>query len=82
MAAAAATAPGAVGSSVAGGFAHPRGDVLPAWMVSAMSACAWTMATMRTVSTDIPSPGIMCQVVLMQPLGPSPLSERKRDAVI
>ena len=32
-------------------------DVLPTWMVRrSLCACAWTTATMRTVSTDLPAP--------------------------
>jgi hypothetical protein len=56
--AAAATALCAVGSSFAGVFAPPRGDVLLAWMVTQpLCACAWTTATMRTLCTDLPPPG-------------------------
>ncbi len=56
--AATATALCTVGSSFAGMFAPPRGDVLLAWMVMPpLCACAWTTATMPTFSTDPPSPG-------------------------
>ena len=42
----------------AGVFAPPRGDLLLTWMVThPLCACAWTTATMRTLSTDLPSPG-------------------------
>ena len=40
--------------------AHPplmQSDVLPTWMVRrSLCACAWTTATMRTFSTDLPAP--------------------------
>jgi hypothetical protein len=58
VAAATATALCTVVSSFAGVFTPPRGDVLLAWMVmQPLCACAWTTATMRTFSTDLPSPG-------------------------
>jgi len=58
MEAATATALCAVGSSFASVFAPPRGDLLLTWMVTQpLCACAWTTATMRTLSTDLPSPG-------------------------
>src|SRR5215510_8701760 len=40
--------------------AHPpltQSDVLPTWMVrQSLCSCAWTTATMRTCSTDLPAP--------------------------
>jgi hypothetical protein len=58
MEAATAKALCAVGSSFAGVFAPPRGDLLLTWMVTQpLCACAWTTATMRTLFTDLPSPG-------------------------
>jgi hypothetical protein len=58
MAVAAATALGSMVSSFACVFTRPRGDVLPTWVVMrTMCAYAWTTVTIRTLSTDIVSPG-------------------------